>query len=454
MADRITNGPADRPAKPQRSPAGPDTIRGAAGRRVADRITTGSWKPTGAHPSLSGSTPTTIRAALRARAADRILNGRKPKADSAPDPAAEQPGPKDAAGPPGTDLAVPPDAASTREAGAAPETGDGGKTPGARTPKRRIRRVRRRSRPRRGRARRDRRTSRSRRAENRRAKRRTRRDQRADRARQRAERANARRAERARQREDKGPRDGWGDPTHEDPRKGGSWWRFRRKYGWDREPNDIWPEPEPDFGPPPGWAWTEGETITVERVDGGPRKPAPPAALGRGQAALPRAPHRTAHARPGTTEPPTPPPPSPAGGQSVAIPLPRAAHGTQFADAELTIYDVIEADADMGEEITQGAAEAKQAATDCEELAEQLETLHTKILALKVPGVLERMVVLLIEKTAKVKARAEAVAEKIPAAAEAITTAGDNAAARHKPLADAVRDAGHTAPAERDYHNE
>ncbi|MFE7526174.1 hypothetical protein ACFU7Y_10670 [Kitasatospora sp. NPDC057542] len=138
----------------------------------------------------------------------------------------------------------------------------------------------------------------------------------------------------------------------------------------------------------------------------------------------------------------------------MSIPLPRAAHGTQYADAELTIYDVIEADADMGEEITQGAAEAKQAAADCEELAEQLEMLHTKVLALKVPGILATAVAKLIEKTAQVKARAEAIAEKIPAAAEAITTAGDNAAARHKPLADAVRDAGHTAPAERDYHNE
>ncbi|MFG2904020.1 hypothetical protein ACGF13_02965 [Kitasatospora sp. NPDC048286] len=410
MADRITHGPKDRPDKPERSPAGPDTIRGAAGRRVADRITSGSWKPTGAHKSSTGSTPTTIRAALRARAADRILNGRKPKPDSPGDPAA----PEDRAtpaGPPGTDLAVAPGTT----AGAKP--GGGGARRGRVKPPKRPRRKRRlvtpggatgarpwRSRPGQGRSSRER--------------------PRRDRRRQRT----------------------WD-----------AWW-FRRYRTWRTEettpPAGSATGAGGGFAPPPGWAWTEGETITVERADGGPRKPRPPAALGRGQAALPPAPHRTAHARPGTTRPPSPPPPKPVGGQLVSIPLPRATRGAQYVDAELTIYDVIEADADMGEEITQGAAEAKQAAADCEELTGQLERLYAKVLDLKVPGILAPAVVKLMEKTAKVKARAEAIAEKIPAAAEAITAAGDNAAARHKPLADAVRDAGHTAPAERDYHNE
>ncbi|MGW7443323.1 hypothetical protein [Kitasatospora sp. NPDC054795] len=432
MADRITHGPTERPAKPERTPAGPDTIRGAAGRRVADRITTGSWKPTGAHKSPSGSTPTTIRAALRARAADRILNGRKPK-PNAPADAAE---PKDATAPPGTDLAVSPGPESAKSAGTAP-TAEGDRK--AKAPKGR-RRLRRRSRPGRGRAGRERKTSRSRRAEGLGAKQ----------ARKRTHRANARRTGKAHRRDD-------GRRSWRDRWAGEEWYR---RWQWNRRSDHrtYWGDDPPraasGFGPPPGWAWTEGETITVERADGGPRKPAPPAALDRGQAALPRAPHPTAHVRPGTARPPSAPSPKPAGGQPVSIPLPRAAHGTQYDDAELTIYDVIEADADMGEEITQGAAEAKQAAADCEDLAGDLERLHAKVLALKVPGVLERMVVLLMEKTAKVKARAEAVAEKIPAAAEAITLAGDNAANRHKPLADAVRDAGHTAPAERDYHNE
>ncbi|MEC3992054.1 hypothetical protein VSR01_00220 [Actinacidiphila sp. DG2A-62] len=130
------------------------------------------------------------------------------------------------------------------------------------------------------------------------------------------------------------------------------------------------------------------------------------------------------------------------------------ASNTQYADADLTIYDVIESDEDMAEEITQGADDARQAAEDCEVLMNRLEALHAKIQELKVPGVLEGLVLLLWEKAGEVKARAEAVAETIPAASEAIASAGQKAAERHKPLADAVRDAGHTAPAERDYHNE
>ncbi|GAA1401530.1 hypothetical protein GCM10009639_43920 [Kitasatospora putterlickiae] len=133
---------------------------------------------------------------------------------------------------------------------------------------------------------------------------------------------------------------------------------------------------------------------------------------------------------------------------------PRPGHGTQYADADLTIYDVIEADADMAEEIMEGADDARRAAEGCERLLGHLEALHAKVVELKVPGVLEGMVAALIDHAGTVKARAEAVAETIPAASEAIATAGTNAAARHKPLADAVRDAGHTAPAERDYHNE
>lgn len=130
------------------------------------------------------------------------------------------------------------------------------------------------------------------------------------------------------------------------------------------------------------------------------------------------------------------------------------APNTQYADADLTIYDVIDSDEDMAEEIMQGADDARQAAEDCEVLMDRLEALHFKIQELKVPGVLAALVFALWEKAGTVKARAEAVAETIPAASEAIASAGQKAAARHKPLADAVRDAGHTAPAERDYHNE
>jgi hypothetical protein len=59
-----------------------------------------------------------------------------------------------------------------------------------------------------------------------------------------------------------------------------------------------------------------------------------------------------------------------------------------------------------------------------------------------------------MEKTASVQAKAEAIAANLPAAAEAISVAGSNAAVRHRPTADVTRDQGHVRPAERDYHNE
>lgn len=131
-----------------------------------------------------------------------------------------------------------------------------------------------------------------------------------------------------------------------------------------------------------------------------------------------------------------------------------ATRTTQYADAELTIHDVIEADEDMKAEIIDGVVDARATADGCEKLMSKLEVIAAEIVDLKVPGVLAGMLLRLIDKTLTVKARAEAIAEKLPAAAEAIATAGSNAEARHKPLADAVRDAGHIRPAEREYHDE
>ncbi|GAA4600066.1 hypothetical protein GCM10023194_81130 [Planotetraspora phitsanulokensis] len=127
---------------------------------------------------------------------------------------------------------------------------------------------------------------------------------------------------------------------------------------------------------------------------------------------------------------------------------------TQYRDAELTVYDVIEADADMAEQILDGVAEAEATAEGCDLLRNRLEALHAEIGELKVPGVLLGMVARLMEKTATVKAKAEAIAENLPRASEAISIAGSNAEARHKNPADVTRDMGHTRPAERDYHNE
>lgn len=127
---------------------------------------------------------------------------------------------------------------------------------------------------------------------------------------------------------------------------------------------------------------------------------------------------------------------------------------TQYRDAELTIYDVIEADADMAEEIMAGVDEARATADGCEQLVTKLEAVRARIIELKVPGVLAMWMVRLLEKTATVKASAQEIAARLPAASEAIATAGSNAAAIYQPPADVTRDMGHTRPADREYHND
>ncbi|MFI9366001.1 hypothetical protein ACIG5E_33860 [Kitasatospora sp. NPDC053057] len=439
-ADRILNGPkdrqpgpdrskpdrqtkADRQTRPERQPAGPDTVRGAARRRVADRITTGSWKPTGAHTG-GGATPDTIRGALRKRAVDRILNGKKPKEAKDGTTAPAQPAA------PSTELAVRPGTPGTGS-GSAGATGTASAagarkgrrfrrlfTPGG-APGSRPWRLRRPGTTAPG-SPEDLRARKRQEQQERKARQRTERQERkARQARERAQRANARRSQQA-------SSTGTG-PTGQAAGTGTD-----------------------GFGPPPGWMHsTEHKVRRYDRPD--PDKAAP--AIGRGQAALPRAPYDGPHVRPGTTRPTPMPLASPVGGRHVTIPVPRTGSGTQYAgDSDLTIHDVIEADADMAEEILQGADDARLAAGGCEKLLGRLEALHAKVVDLKVPGVLESMVASLIEKTEEVKATADAVAEAIPAAAEAIAAAGTNAARRDKPVADITRDMGHAAPAERDYH--
>ncbi|MFJ4672816.1 hypothetical protein [Kitasatospora purpeofusca] len=432
-ADRILNGPKDkqpgadpkgpggRPGKPERTPAGPDTIRGAARRRAADRITTGNWKPTGSHTG-GGATPTTIRGAVRKRAVDRILNGKKPK-DTAKDGTTDTPKPS-------TELAVRPGSTGTGTGTAGTGSPAGARsgrrtrrtfTPGGESGARpwRLRRPGTTApgspQDLRARKRREQQERKARKA-------RERQERKARKARERAERANARRLRRA----DRTGSRGTG-PTG-------------RATGASTD----------GFGPPPGWMHsTEHNVRRYDRPD--PDWAAP--AIGRGRAALPRAPYNGPHARPGTTRPTPMPPASPVGGRPVTIPVPRTDSGTQYAgDSDLTIHDVIDADSDMAEEILQGADDARLAAEGCEKLLGRLEALHAKVVDLKVPGVLESMVASLIERTEEVKAKADAVAEAIPAAAEAIAQAGTNAARRDKPVADITRDMGHAAPAERDYH--
>ncbi|WP_188188077.1 hypothetical protein [Nonomuraea sp. SYSU D8015] len=225
------------------------------------------------------------------------------------------------------------------------------------------------------------------------------------------------------------------------------WWTRRHKASgataWSSTAGGTPPPPPPGFEgmrPPPG-ADRSVRVESCERVDD-PPEPAPEplvlaGAPAGGRPALPAGPSPTPAATPN-------------GARFVSAPV----RSTQYRDAELTIYDVIDADADMAEEILDGVAPARHTADGCELLLTRLESLHAKVVELMVPGVLEGMVVRLMDKTATVRARAMAIADTLPAASEAISIAGANAAARHKPLADAVRDAGHTRPAEREYHDE
>jgi hypothetical protein len=438
-ADRIRNGPKPKTPTSGTDGKGKDTkpdrgprIRDAARARVADRITTGSWTPTGRKPadlakgSGSSSTPTTIRGALRHRAVDRILNGKKGKDDPAnPDgpkvdltkklkPTSGSGGSGGSSSTPKVDLTKKPK----------PKPGSGGASgTGGAAPKVNLRKK--------VNLKKKRRKSGSDKAGGsaggtdtgttgpkstgptgtgptgtgpKAGKSRSRRD--------RWERAGARRSERA----SDGPPGSPGTATGPGPAAGA----------------------DGGFGPPPGWGHAKGWEFTgLERTDSGPgsqvrRRPA--GAITRGRPGLPA----------GTSK----------GAAPVTVPVPTKAPNTQYADSDLTIYDVIDSDADMAEEITAGADDARQAAEGCESLITRLEALHAKVQELKVPGVLEGWVLLLVEKAMNVKARAEAVAEKIPAASEAIAQAGHNAEERHKHPADVTRDHGHAAPAEREYHNE
>ncbi|MFJ1796537.1 hypothetical protein [Kitasatospora griseola] len=460
-ANRIANGPTPKPPKTPKQLPGPDTIRGAARQRAADRITNGNWKPASAgQGGVRG--PDTIRGAARTRLAGRILNGKKPK--GAAQQAAPAPGTPAAATPTGSkaSLVKQPKPAAGGTAGSASgatgSTGAGtagaatGTAAGAATGGGRKRSGGRKSPY----------------------------MKRANQAKKKVGRAKSKARSRAKSRMKKA-----GGRRHTGSKQ--TWWqraatrRSHRSKKSTRRTTSTGSagstgstgsttgaqSAQSGFAPPPGWGHTQGPTTVYSRAD----RPGPhtAGAIGPGQAALPRAPYVTPHARPGTTGPgptaPAPAPTAPTAGGPVTLPAPRPPavpsapgtaprpHGTQYAESELTIGDVIEADADMAEEILQGADDALEAADACERFLGRLEALHAKIVDLKVPGSLEDRVLELIDRTGEVKARAEAIAAAIPAAAEAIEAAGNNAARRDKPVADIVREQGHIAPAEREYHD-
>ncbi|WP_369384085.1 hypothetical protein [Streptomyces sp. cg36] len=126
---------------------------------------------------------------------------------------------------------------------------------------------------------------------------------------------------------------------------------------------------------------------------------------------------------------------------------------TQFIDAELTVYDLIESDEEMGEQILQGVDHMNLVAAKCEGLKSGLENLYAMCIEKKVPGVLVKWCIRLMERAGSVQDKAEALRDSLPRASEAILSARDTAVEADKLRADRVKEAGHTAPAEREYHD-
>ncbi|MGP3950971.1 hypothetical protein [Streptomyces sp. 7N604] len=216
----------------------------------------------------------------------------------------------------------------------------------------------------------------------------------------------------------------------------------RRKRGKRRstDPGDMPGADGEWLRPPPGW--DVSYTVTIER-EPAPRRPR--GEIGTGQKGLPAG--NRGEVIPTRTEPK----------ESPIVMGPAAAVGevgdTQFVDADLTVYDLIDSDEDMGEQILQGVDHMRVVASKCEGLRAGLENLYATCLEKKVPGVLVKWCIRLIERAGSVMDKAEALAASLPRASEAILAARDVAVEADKRRADAVKDAGHVAPAEREYHN-
>ncbi|MFJ5820126.1 hypothetical protein ACIQGT_40505 [Streptomyces sp. NPDC093108] len=146
--------------------------------------------------------------------------------------------------------------------------------------------------------------------------------------------------------------------------------------------------------------------------------------------------------------------PMPGGPPAHPAPPPSSVGDTQFTDSDLTVYDVMDADQDMAEEIMAGAEHALLVAEKCQRLQSALEGLRASLIAKSVPGVFVGWCTRLIDRAGVVEDKAVAVARGLPRASEAIATAGAVAAEHDKPVADVVRDMGHTAPAASSYHQE
>ena len=193
--------------------------------------------------------------------------------------------------------------------------------------------------------------------------------------------------------------------------------------------------------PPPGW----DVTYTVEDIRAERRRRQPAGSITAGRRELPAG--SSGQVMPTRSVPKESPIVM---GTAVAV---GEVGDTQFVDAELTVYDLIESDEEMGEQILQGVDHMNLVAAKCEGLKSGLESLYAMCIEKKVPGVLVMWCIRLMERAGSVQDKAEALRDSLPRASEAILTARDTAVEADKLRADRVKEAGHVAPAEREYHD-
>ncbi|WP_331720252.1 hypothetical protein OG985_49945 (plasmid) [Streptomyces sp. NBC_00289] len=217
----------------------------------------------------------------------------------------------------------------------------------------------------------------------------------------------------------------------------------RRRKG--RTTSDPGPMPGGDgewLRPPPGWDVTYKVDVEVIRPE--PRR-RQPAGITTGRRELPAG--SSGQVKPTRSVPKESPIVM---GTAVAV---GEVGDTQFVDADLTVYDLIESDEEMGEQILQGVDHMNLVAAKCEGLKSGLESLYAMCIEKKVPGVLVMWCIRLMERAGSVQDKAEALRDSLPRASEAILSARDTAIEADKLRADRVKEAGHVAPAEREYHD-
>ena len=128
------------------------------------------------------------------------------------------------------------------------------------------------------------------------------------------------------------------------------------------------------------------------------------------------------------------------------------AQATGHTNSDLTVEDVIAADRDAAEEIAAGADYATGAVQGAELLVKWAETLHAQVTEQNVPGQLAEQLTAVLEQAQRLRSTAKTLQTQLATAVEAVRHAADVAEQHHKPLADAVADAGHSRPADANYH--